>query len=432
MTVSIDSKAPPLARGAWTTLAVLSLIYCFHYVDRAVFSVVLEPLKEEFSLSDSQLGLLTGIVYALTYALAGIPLGLLIDRVNRKRLLAGLLVVWSGATALCGLTQSYAQLVVARFAVGAAESGGAPASMSMISDVFPSERRSTAFGVFWSSTAFAAALTFIIGGWVVQQWGWRAAFLIAGGPGLILAVLLMLVVKEPRRGAMDDAVATDERAPDVFEALREVLSRPMVVAVFVAMTLSSIVASGTLVWIVSVLMRTQNMSITAAGLVAGGAAVVCGTSGTYFGGVLADKIAVKDRARIALVPAVASVVAVAAELTLAAAPTMFVAIGAYALFELTFRTSLGPGYSLLLGPVPPRTRGLLSSTMQLSTNLIGWGCGPLIVGTVSDLSDGPESLRYGIAGLAIVNVFAAAAFFLAWWLGRKRGDGDGARAVSNE
>ncbi len=421
---STASLIEPAAKGAWRTLAILVAIYLFHFVDRSVLSIVLEPVKAEFNLSDSDLGLLTGLVYALTYALAGIPLGILVDRVSRKRLLAGLIFVWSGATMACGLAQSYWQLVVARFSVGAAEAGGAPASMSIISDMFPKSRRGTALGIFWCSTAFAAALTFALGSWAVQQWGWRSAFLFAGAPGIALGLVLLVIVKEPRRGTMDrEPMQPRNEKVSTWSAVRLAVRQPTVLPVFVAMTLNSIVASGSLVWIVSFLMRTQGLTVGEAGMIAGLAALIFGVSGTFLGGFLADRLARRGFSRAALVPGIASIGAAFAQFGLASAPTVVVAIVAYAAFELTFRTSLGPGYNLLLTPIDANIRGLASSAMQVSTNLIGWGMGPLIVGAVSDQFGGPQSLRAGIAVLAFVNFAAAAAYLATWWLGeRKQGE----------
>lgn len=176
---------------SWYTLGLLTLIYLCHAVDRSVISIVLEPLKQEFGISDSQVGILTGLAYATLYALAGIPIGYLIDRRNRRNLLAVLVAVWSACTVACGFAQNYWHLLTARLTVGAAEAGGAPTALSIISDLFPPDRRSTAISIFWVSTALGTAVSFAIGGLVAAEYGWRAAFFVAGLPGLLLVILLL-------------------------------------------------------------------------------------------------------------------------------------------------------------------------------------------------------------------------------------------------
>src|SRR6185436_5629951 len=155
-----------------------------------------EPIKREFGLSDGQLGLLTGLAFAISYSVAGIPLGLLADRVARKRLLSGLVAVWSGLTFLSGIATSTLTLALARIGVGASESGASPASMSLITDYFPKERRGLAMALFYMSTPIGTSLAFAIGGAVEANYGWRAAFFVAGGPGLLLSLIILLSVCE--------------------------------------------------------------------------------------------------------------------------------------------------------------------------------------------------------------------------------------------
>lgn len=410
----MDAAAPRASRHAWYTLGVLFLIYTFHYVDRAVLSIVLEPLKQDFQLTDGQIGLLTGVVYAITYAVAGVPLGMLIDRTNRRNLLAGLVVIWSGFTALSGMAQNFTHLIMARLAVGAAEAGGAPAAMSMVTDLFPKETRSRALGIFWASTAVAAALTFIVGGLVISAWGWRSAFFIAGAPGLVLGVLLWRTVREPVRGAFDDAQADHEPAPGLPATVRYAVRQPVFVAVFVAMTLNSMTASGVLVWIAAFMLRTQELDIVQAGMVVGIAAGVFGTAGTVLGGILGGRLAARRPAALPLLPAISSLLAGIIGFWLAFAQGLAFAIAAVFLFELTYRAYMGSGYDLLLGDLQPRMRGIASAAMQASTNLIGWGLGPYIVGLVSDAVGGPDSLRYGLAAVMALNLLAAICYGLAW------------------
>ncbi|WP_157889086.1 MFS transporter [Herminiimonas arsenitoxidans] len=185
---------------SWYALSILTMIYSCHFLDRTMISIIVEPVRAEFHLHDSQIGLLTGLAYGATFAIAGIPIGLLIDRVNRIKLLAILVTIWSGMTILSGIANSYIHLLLARMGVGASEAGGSPASLSLISDLFPPSKRSTAVGYFFLSNAIGATLSIIIGGFVTAQYGWRTAMLLAGIPGIILAAVLILTVRNPKRG----------------------------------------------------------------------------------------------------------------------------------------------------------------------------------------------------------------------------------------
>ncbi len=412
----------------WYAVAILTLIYSFHSVDRSIMSVLIEPVKAEFGLDDGQLGFLTGLAYSATYSLAALPLGYLIDRVNRKKLMAALVALWSGFTALCGLAQSYPGLVAARLAVGAAEAGGAPAALSMIGDLVPPRRRSTAIAIFWSSTAIGTAASFIIGSVVAVHWGWRAAFLIAGVPGFILAVLLLLTVREPRRGGNGSVTATDNGpAPSLAETWRYALRQPVFVHTFLGMTLNSMMLSGVLVWQAAFLIRVHDVSLAQAGLLAGLAAGIFGGIGALVGGPLGDRAYRKGGlAALPIVSAATTLLAVASGLVFVVAPTLGIAMSGLIVFELVARTYNGPGYSTILGSVEPRMRGVSISSLQIATNLVGYGLGPLLAGLVSDAAGGEDPLRWGLIALMAIGLWSSIHYLLAWRAGR------GARATHEE
>ena len=412
------SPSQPVSRAAWSGLSLLTLIYVCHSVDRSVMSIVVEPVKAEFGLSDSQMGVLSGLAYAMTYAIAGIPIGYLIDRVNRRNLLAGLVATWSAFTVLCGFAQSYVQLLVARLCVGAAEAGGAPTSISIISDLFPEARRSSAISIFWLSTAIGTAVSFGIGGIVAANFGWRAAFLVAGAPGLVLAVVLLMVLREPKRGAMDVTTASppgeDERAPSLLTAFRFAATRPPVVHTFIAMSLKSSVLSGALVWAAAYFMRTQDMPIAQAGIIVGISIAVFGGFGSLLGGVLGDWAYKKGGSKaVPLVPCISSLVTAATLAVFALTANFMLAIVAFAAFEIASRTHTAPAYSFMVGNLPARMRGVVIAALQVSTYLVGYGLGPFFVGALSDAIGGPDSIRYGLLGLAFVAVWVSIHFYLA-------------------
>jgi predicted MFS family arabinose efflux permease len=403
----------PVTARAWYALVILTLIYTLHAVDRSVMSVVVEPIKKEFSLGDGDLGILTGLAFGLTYAIAGLPLGYLIDRVDRRRLLSVLVAVWSGCTALCGVAQSYASLVAARLAVGMAEAGGAPTALSMIGDLFPPRRRSTAIGVFWASTALGTAASFILGSLIAVHYGWRAAFLVAGLPGIFIAALLFFTVAEPRRSG-----AGKQAAPPLGETLRFVLKRPFFIHVFVGMTLNSMMLSGVLVWQASFLIRVHHLSLAQAGLLAGLAAGIFGGIGSLLGGPLGDRVFKQGGlAALPLAATCTTLVSIATGLVFLLSNSLIVALAGLIAFEMIVRGYTAPGYSAILGTVQPRMRGISVSALQIATNLIGYGLGPFIAGVVSDRVGGPAGIRWGLAALMLTGVWGCVHYLLAWRAG---------------
>lgn len=417
--MQVKRTSPSVGFSAWYSLAVLTLIYTCHAVDRSIMSIVVEPLKGEFGLSDSQIGILTGLAYAFFYSLAGIPIGYLIDRVNRRNLLAILVTIWSVFTAVCGMTQNYWQLLVARLAVGASEAGAAPTALSMIGDIFPEEKRSGAISIFWLSTAFGTALSFGMGGYVAVQYGWRAAFFVAGTPGILLALLLFFTVREPEHGASDEqntdrVEENTETAPPLGETLKYAISRPAIRHIFIAVAFKSCVLSGVLVWIASYFIRTQGLPIAKAGIVVGMSIAVFGGIGSVLGGVIGDKIYRRGGLKmLPMIPFFSSAITAILVLILAFAPNLYVAIGAFAAFEIASRIYTAPSYSFLISNIPSRMRGVNISAMQIGSNLIGYGLGPFIVGVVSDMVGGVDSIRYGLAALAVISLWVSFHFYRA-------------------
>jgi len=423
------ASATPVAKGAWYTLIVLTLVYVSNSIDRTAMSILIEPVKAEFQLSDSQLGLLTGLAFGVTYALAGLPMGWLIDRVNRTKLLAAVVATWSLCTAICGFAQSYTALVMARLAVGAAESAAAPTAMSMIADLFPKDRRSTAMGIFWTSTAFGTAISLVLGGVIAANYGWRAAFFVAGAPGLILAVLILATVREPTRERDPGAVA-GAPAPTPLQTFRFVCANPTVFNAFAGIGLASLAMSGVPVWAASFLVRTQGFTLPEAGLMAGLGVGLFGAMGSLLGGPVGD--AVVKRWGIQTLPAVpmaACALACVSGLVFALGSSLIVVAIGFVVFEIVSRAFTAPAYAILVTGVEPRMRGVVVSSVQAVTNLIGYGVGPLVVGVVSDRVGGPNSLKFGIAAVMVFSLWSGLHFLAAWLAARRsRRFADGAAA----
>lgn len=410
--------APPKEAGvpaaSWYALAIMTMIYSCHFLDRSMISIIVEPVRAEFRLNDSQIGLLTGLAYGAMFALAGIPIGLTIDRVNRIKLLAVLVAVWSGMTALSGMAQNYTQLILARMGVGAAEAGGSPTSLSLISDLFPPKKRSTAVGFFFLSNAIGATLSILIGGVITAKYGWRTAMLVAGIPGITLAVVLILTVRHPKRGATDGADALPQKAATPREVIAYIRNNAAMLHLLAGVSIITAAIATLGAWIPSFSMRFHGMSVREAGMLVAVAAGFFAAAGSVLGGITSDRLGKTEaRRRIDFCTYICFVlVALACAGTLMAATSLMMALMCLSMFAgfMIFPAAFGSMLSL----VKPNMRGVTAASMQICTNLVGYGLGPFAVGVLSDLIGGAQSLRYAmLIVLAICCPWAALHFKLA-------------------
>ncbi|MCW1402494.1 MFS transporter [Novosphingobium sp. MW5] len=248
---------------SWYVLAILTLAQTCHGMDRAVIGLVLKPIGDEFNLSGQQLGLLAGLAYGLPFALAAIPFGYAVDRTNRKVLLSCALTAWSGATAACAAATGYWSLLLGRASVGVAEAGGSPTGMSILSDYFGTDRRATAIGIWYLSAGIGFAIAFFAGGMIVEAYGWRWTFVLAGVPGLLLAPLLLLTLREPKRGQMDKA--EPELNTSLWPRLKELMSRPGIAYGVAAITCIATGIYGMSTWLATFLVQSRRMPLAEAG-----------------------------------------------------------------------------------------------------------------------------------------------------------------------
>jgi len=394
-------------RTSHLTLLVLSLVYMCNAIDRNVLTVLMEPIKHAFILSDSRLGLLaTG--FAVSYAVSGLVFGVAADRVNRRNLIAGCLTFWSGATALCGAAGSFILLFLARLGVGIGEAGASPAAMSMIADLYPAGRRGTAMSVYYLSTSIGFMIALALGGLVEHFLGWRLTFLIAAVPGALLVPVLLLAVREPVRGQLDHTVA-EGPAPSFAAFVRFALSQPALLLLVIGATINVTSLTGVGLWTVSYFVRTHGVSIATAGGTVGILQGLAGIAGTLAGGVMSDILGRRDvRARLRLV-SVATLIGLAATLGWIAAPDFRIAASLYAVAAFAHSIWYGPVYSLGQELVQVRMRAKMAAMLYLISNL-GAGAGPWIIGVLSDRTG---SLGFAVTCLAAINVLSAVFFFLA-------------------
>jgi len=274
-------------RYRWYVVWLLFGVYVLNFVDRQILIILMEPIRHEFAFSDQQLGLLSGLAFALLYSTLGIPIARLADRTNRVNIISIAIFVWSLATALTGLAKNFTQLFIARVAVGIGEAGCSPPAYSILADYFSRERRTTAFAIYSMGIYGGVFVGFLVGSWVAQKFGWRAAFWAVGLPGVAMALLVKLTLREPVRGGADGSAAPKE-IPPVSAVLKGLVSKRCFLHLSLAAALHAFVGYGVNGFHPSFLIRTHQFTVAEVGTALSVIAAVSGVGGTWLGGYLAD------------------------------------------------------------------------------------------------------------------------------------------------
>lgn len=408
----------PVPRSVRVTLWILLIVYIFNFIDRQIVNILAEPIARDLGLSDTQIGLMTGLAFALFYTVLGIPIARFADRgtTSRPKVIATALAIWSLMTALCGLAQNFGQLLLARIGVGVGEAGCTPPAHSLISDMVPPERRSSALAFYSLGIPIGTLLGMIIGGTLADFVGWREAFVIVGLPGVAMAFVVWFVIKDPRHSDAATILRNKNQAPalPLKEALREVmLSRAFVLLLF-AGSAASFLAYGKTTWTTIFFQRTHDLTPGEVGLWFGIIGGVGGILGTWLGGYLADRFGAKNRRHVLSAPAIGMALAVPLALLAYQASSWPVAL--ILLFLPTVFNSFyyGPTYSAAQGLVPLRARAIAAAALLFFQNLIGLGLGPLFFGMLSDLLQpayGADSVRYVLYGAAFLGLVPAFFFW---------------------
>ena len=414
--VELASEASAQSRAAATpsprryyVLAVLTGVYAFNFLDRTIFNVLIEPIKKEFALSDTTMGLLAGFGFVLFYSLLGIPIARVADRVNRRNIVALAFAFWSAMTFLCGLASSVTTLALARIGVGIGESAGTPASQSMLADLFDKNERPRALGIYAIGTYLGVFLGYFLGGWVNQHYGWRAAFVSAGLPGVALAALLWLTIAEPKRGAMAETFAPEPIGP----TLRFLISQPTFVIVLLGFCLTSYTNYATSAWIPPFLARVHHLSSAEIGAYAGTFKGLCGIAGTLVGGFVVGQISRRDDRWKLWAPAIMSGLAGPVFAVCMLTPDFVTMIAALAATSFLVGFHLGPIFAIAQTVARPSMRALASALVLLTATCFGQGVGPLAVGMVNDAlkaSFGPDAVRYSLLSAAATTTLGALLF----------------------
>ncbi len=400
------------------TLWILLVVYVFNFIDRQIVNILAEPIARDLDLSDTQIGLMTGLAFALFYTLLGLPIARFADRgtTSRPKVIAIALAVWSAMTALCGLAQNFAQLLLARIGVGVGEAGCTPPAHSLISDLVPPERRASALAFYSLGIPVGTLLGMVIGGTLADYAGWREAFVIVGLPGVALALVVWFVIKDPRHS---DAAAilrgkNQPAALPLGQALSEVMRSRAFLLLLCAGSAASFLSYGKGTWTTIFFQRTHGLTPGQVGLWFGLLGGAAGILGTWAGGYLAERFGTANRRHVLTAPAIGMALAVPLAMLAYQATTWPLALAL--LFVPTVFNSFyyGPCYSAAQGLVPLRARAIAAASLLFFQNLIGLGLGPLFFGMLSDWLQptyGAESVRYVLYGAAFLGLIPAFFFW---------------------
>jgi MFS family permease len=398
-------------------LGMLTIVYVFNFIDRQVINILGQAIISDLGLSDAQFGALSGIAFAAIYSTMGIPIALWADIGVRRNIVAISLTVWSAMTALCGSAQGFWQLFLFRAGVGLGEAGASPSSHSMISDIFPANKRSTALSIYSLGVYGGSLIGLVAGGYLASMFSWRVAFVVVGLPGILLAVILRLVVHEPPRGM---AEARADVPPSSFKTVMQVLrSRKSFRHISLACALHAFVTYGLASFMPVFLIRVHEMPIERIGLLFGVSVGFGGMLGTYAGGYFSDLFANRynDMRWHIRVPLISTLAAIPFYwFILIFIDTGPVAALAWIVPAVVGGMYLGPCISMTHGLVGLRMRAMASAVLFFILNLIGLGIGPWATGLLSDFlrpEFGNESIRYALVSMAFVNVWCAAHYYMA-------------------
>ncbi|WEK58208.1 MAG: MFS transporter [Candidatus Brevundimonas phytovorans] len=414
----------PVSRQAWVALGALWFIYVLNFLDRQLLSILAKPIQDTLHISDGQLGLLGGLYFAFFYCFIAIPVGWLADRTNRVAVVAVACGIWSAATVACGLSRNFGELAAARMTVGFGEAGGVPPSYAIITDSFPPGRRGMALGIYNLGPPIGAAIGIAFGASVAAAFSWRAAFVAIGLVGVGAALLLMLIVREPRRGALDPARADGVQKAGFWSTVRMFFSRPALVLAALGSGVTQIITYGLGNFATLFLMREKGMTLADVAL---WYAIVVGvgmSAGIFASGWLIDRFTRRSKRAYALLPATSLALAVPFYIAFIWAPTWPLALAFLTLPTFLNYFYLSSSVALVQAEVQPNQRVMSGALLLLVMNFIGMGVGPTFVGLASDAfrATHPEnSLQIALYALTPVYLVAIGLFL---WLAKVLGRAD--------
>lgn len=404
----LEPAAPFSAGYSRYALGLLVVVYVFNFIDRSILSILLESIKEEFQVSDALLGLLSGPAFAILYSVVGLPVARWSDRGPRTTIIALAVFIWSGMTAVTGFAANFTHLMLARIGVGIGEAGCSPPAHSLISDYFPPARRATALSIYSLGIPIGGGIGYLAGGWLDEIFDWRTAFIVVGLPGVLLAAIVKLTLKEPRRGSFDPPSKANVPQPSVREVLQRLNAMKSFRHMAVAAALHSFYGYGAAAFVAAFFRRSHGMEPGELGSWLATIAFTAGAAGTFLGGYLGDRLGTMDKRWYMWVPALGTVIYIPFAFMIYLSPNPYVALAISAPASVLGGMYLGPTFAMTQTLVPPSMRATAAAILLFVINMIGLALGPQGVGILSDLlvpTFEKESLRYAL--LIVVVGFAA-------------------------
>jgi MFS family permease len=388
----------------------------FNALDRGALAILVEPIKTDLGLSDTQLGLLTGFAFSLTYALFGIPLARLADTRSRVKLLSACLAVWSIATAIAGFAQNFIQLALTRVVVGIGEAGGSPASVSMMGEYYKPESRSRGMSLFMLGGVTGGALGLGLVGVIADHYGWRVALFTMGLPGLLLAIVLLTTLREPPRGRFQSTSERFDTDIAWYQAVAQVLSRRTMQHLLLAYGIGAFGGAGVSAWLGAFFMRSHGMSLSEVGGLLGVLAGLASFAGVMFGVVFGPRVVRRDRRWELWWPGAVYLTIVPTWMLTLYISDLYLVVLMLAITVALSSSCVGFVLTSIQSVLPAHLRGMGTAAVMFASNLVGTGAGPLLVGYLSDVLTptlGGESLRYAmIIGVMFIS-WGALHFFIA-------------------
>ncbi len=396
----VDSSTNPYEKASarYYALVLLTIVYTFNFIDRQLLAILQESVKAELLLSDAQLGLLTGFAFAVFYVTAGIPIARWADKSNRRNIVALAIGTWSFMTAISGAAQNYLQLLAARVGVGVGEAGGSPPAHSIISDIFPPERRAGALSFYSMGVNIGVLFGFLFGGLLNDAFGWRVAFVVVGLPGIIIALLVRFTLAEPIRG-LADARTVNEEAEPLSQVLGLLWNRVSFRFMALGAAMNAFAVYSMNSWTASYFIRSYDMTSGEIGVWLALILGLGGAIGLLLGGLLAERLAQRDIRWYMWIPTIGAFIAVPFAAGTYAASDHVTALWLFVIPGFLATVYLGNTLAMVHGLVGLRMRALASAILFFVLNIIGLGGGPWLVGIISDYLNptmGVESLRYAM------------------------------------
>lgn len=381
--------ARPLFSERYTrwALVLLMFVYTSNFIDRTILATLGQPIKVDLKISDADLGLLQGFAFAIFYTVLGIPIARLAERKDRVTILSVCLVVWSGMTALCGIAQNFLQLLLFRFGVGVGEAGCSPAAHSLIADYFPPAKRSSALAVYSFGIPLGGMIGAMSGGWIAETFSWRMAFFMVGAPGLVLALVARLLLREPPRGHSEAAGPDAEAAepPSLMAVARRLFGASSFRHMTAGVTLISVAGYGVGGFAQPYFLRQFHLGLAEVGLVFGAITGVSTGLGTLLGGFVTDWAGRRDRRWYSLVPGFGFLIAMPFYVAAYLVPSWQMAAACLVLPGVFSYTYLGPTFGVMHNLVEPRMRATATALLFFVLNFIALGGGPFFTGLMSDI-----------------------------------------------